>query len=49
VFSLSLRDVELILAERGIFVAHESIWRSVAPKESGFSSVMALCQRTRST
>ena len=25
VFSLSLRDVELILAERGITVAHESI------------------------
>jgi putative transposase len=27
VFSLSLRDVELILAERGIFVPHESIRR----------------------
>ncbi len=27
VFSLSLRDVELILAERGIMVAHESIRR----------------------
>jgi putative transposase len=27
VFSLSLRDVELILSERGIFVAHESIRR----------------------
>src|ERR671917_2981709 len=27
VFSLSLRDVELILAERGITVAHESIRR----------------------
>ena len=26
-FSLSLRDVELILAERGITVAHESIRR----------------------
>ena len=25
VFSLSLRDVELILAERGIMVTHESI------------------------
>lgn len=25
VFSLSLRDVELILAERGVFVTHESI------------------------
>jgi putative transposase len=27
VFSLSLRDVELILAERGIAVSHESIRR----------------------
>jgi putative transposase len=27
VFSLSLRDVELILAERGILVTHESVWR----------------------
>ena len=27
VFSLSLRDVELLLAERGIFVTHESIRR----------------------
>jgi putative transposase len=27
VFSLSLRDVELILAERGVTVAHESIRR----------------------
>ncbi len=29
VFSLSLRDVELILAERGVVVSHESIrrWR----------------------
>ena len=27
IFSLSLRDVELILAERGIMVAHESIRR----------------------
>jgi putative transposase len=26
VFSLSLRDVELILAERGVMVTHESIW-----------------------
>ncbi len=25
VFSLSLRDVKLILAERGVFVTHESI------------------------
>jgi putative transposase len=25
VFSLSLRDVELILAERGVVVSHESI------------------------
>ncbi|MFC7739498.1 hypothetical protein ACFQX4_28030, partial [Roseomonas sp. GCM10028921] len=28
-FSLSLRDIELILAERGILVTHESIWRQV--------------------
>ena len=27
VFSLSLRDVELILAERGVVVSHESIRR----------------------
>lgn len=27
VFSLSLRDVELILAERGVFVTHETIRR----------------------
>jgi putative transposase len=27
VFILSLRDVELILAERGITVTHESIWQ----------------------
>ena len=27
VFSLSLRDVELILAERGVIVSHESIRR----------------------
>ena len=27
VFSLSLRDVELILAERGILVTHAGCWR----------------------
>ena len=27
VFSLSLRDIELILAERDILVTHESVWR----------------------
>jgi putative transposase len=27
VFSLSFRDVELILAERGVIVSYESIWR----------------------
>ena len=27
VFSLSLRDVELLLAERGIVVAYETVWR----------------------
>src|SRR4051794_23194307 len=27
VFSLSLRDVELLLAERGITVTHETIWQ----------------------
>jgi putative transposase len=27
VFSLTLRDVESILGERGILVTHESVWR----------------------
>ena len=41
VFSLSLRDVELILAERGIAVTHESIrqWASSSAATSRPSSV----------
>ena len=37
VFSLSLRDVELILAERGIVVTHESIrhWCLLVPTSPG--------------
>ena len=27
VFSLSLRDVELLLAERGVVVSYETVWR----------------------
>ena len=37
VFSLSLRDVELILAERGIIVSHESIRRWCETFGAGFA------------
>ena len=37
VFSLSLRDVELILAERGIVVTHESIRHWCLKFGSGFA------------
>jgi len=38
VFSLSLRDVELILAERGILVSHESIRRWCRKFSKGFAN-----------
>ena len=34
VFSLSLRDVELLLAERGVVVSYESV-QSLVPRKSG--------------
>jgi putative transposase len=43
VFSLSLRDVELILSERGIFVAHESIRRWCL--KFGLDFAAKLCRR----
>jgi putative transposase len=51
VFSLSLRDVELLLAERGVIVSYESVrrWclkfgRSFADKlGSGFIAVARMC------
>ena len=43
VFSLSLRDVELILAERGVVVSHESIrrWltRRTGRRGAGFGQI----------
>jgi len=38
VFILSLRDIELILAERGITVAHESIRRWCLKFDQDFTS-----------
>src|SRR5271156_5884370 len=38
VFSLSLRDVELLLAERGVVVSYESIRRWCAKFGSGFAN-----------
>jgi putative transposase len=38
VFNLSLRDIELILAERGITVAHESIRRWCLKFDQDFAS-----------
>ena len=42
VFSLSLRDVELILAERGIVVTHESIRHWCCPATSGTDPLAAV-------
>jgi putative transposase len=43
VFSLSLRDIELILAERGVVVSHESIRRWCLRFGADFAA--KLCKR----
>jgi putative transposase len=46
VFSLSFRDVELILAERGVIVSYESIWRWCLKFGASFASSL---RRRRTT
>jgi hypothetical protein len=38
VFGLSLRDVELILSERGITISHERVLSGFAPKVLGLAA-----------
>jgi len=46
VFSLSLRDVELILAERGVLVTHESIRPGAPGTSTKCSSASGVCSTT---
>ena len=49
VFGLSLRDVELILAERGISVSHESIRQWCLKFGADFARKLRSAGRSRAT